>query len=305
MTVNPVTLKDQRILITGATGFVAQPIVEALAKDNEVFAAARFRKDEDKQKMEAMGATPVVMDLAAGDLSHLPDVDYVLNLAVAKSDKWSVALSVNGEGVGKLLLRYKDVKAFLHVSSTGVYEYAGHEPRSEDSPLGDNHRHLFETYSISKIAAETVASFVAREFDIPLTIARLNVPYGPFPCWPYFHLMMMQNGMDIDIHPEGPNGYSPIHSNDYIAKIPYLLAAASTEVTTVNLAGSETVSIEDWCAYMGELTGLTPSFNKTEKALGNLTADTRKMEDMAGSTQVDWKTGIREMLEVMAPDALK
>ena len=303
MTIKPAEITGKRILITGATGFVAQPIVEALAKENEVFAGARFKKPQDREKIEAVGATPVLLDLAAPEWPGLPDdIDYVLNLAVAKSGKWDIDLPVNGESVGRLMLRYRDVEAFLHVSSTAVYQYAGHEPRTEESPLGDNHRNLFETYSISKIAAETVARFVAREFKVPLTIARLNVPYGSFPCWPYFHLLMMQGGMPIDIHPAAPNGYSPIHSDDYIEKIPYLLAAAKPDTPTYNLAGSQHVSIEEWCAYMGELTGLTPQFNQTEKALGNLTADNSKLTELAGSTRVDWKEGMRRMVENLAPD---
>lgn len=305
MSAKTLDLVNKRILITGATGFVAQPIVAALAQKNDVFAGARYKKPEDKKAIIAVGATPVVLDLAATEWDELPqNIDYVLNLAVAKSGKWSIDLNINAESLGRLMLHYKDISGFLHVSSTAVYEYAGHNPRKEDAPLGDNHRSLFETYSISKIAAETVARFTAKQFDIPLTIARLNVPYGSFPCWPYFHFMMMKNAMPIDVHPEAPNGYNPIHSDDYIEKIPYLLSVASPDTTTVNLAGVEEVSIEDWCTYIGELTGLTPQFNQTTKALGNLTVDTDKMIDIAGPTKVDWKQGIKRMLLDMDAESL-
>ena len=305
MAINPVDLTAQRILITGATGFVAAPLVAALAKQNTVFAAARFSDESQRDKIEALGAIPVVLDLAADEWQDLPEnIDYVINMAVAKSGKWELDLRINAQGLGRLMLHYQDVKGFLHISSTAVYEYAGHEPRCEDSALGDNHRNLFETYSISKIAAETVAQFTAKAFNIPLTVARLNVPYGPFACWPYFHLLMMQNKLPIDIHPKGPNGYSPIHSDDIIAKIPYLLAAANADTEIVNLAGDEVVSIEQWCAYMSELTGLTPQFNKTEKALGNLSCDTTKLKSLSGASQVDWKDGIKAMIATMAADAL-
>ena len=224
---------------------------------------------------------------------------------VAKSGKWDVDLPVNAEALGKLMLHYRDVDAFLQMSSTAVYEYAGHEPRSETSALGDNHRNMFETYSISKIAAETVARFVAGQYEIPLTIARLNVPYGSFPCWPYFQFKMMQNSMPIDVHPDRPNAYSPIHCEDYIDKIPYLLAAACKETTVVNLAGCEVVTVEEWCDYMGDLTGLTPIYNETTSAVGSLTCDTSKMVEICGETRIDWKSGFREMLAAMAPDAMK
>jgi nucleoside-diphosphate-sugar epimerase len=92
----------------------------------------------------------------------------------------------------------QSVKAFIHFSSAAVYQYAGAEPRKENSPLGDNHRHMFPTYSISKIAAETVARFTAKQFNIPLTIARLSVPYGDNGGWPFWHLLMMKEGIPID-----------------------------------------------------------------------------------------------------------
>jgi nucleoside-diphosphate-sugar epimerase len=302
---SPVSLKGKKILITGATGFVAQPIVRALAVDSEVFAGARFKNPADKLAIEAAGAKPVVLDLAADNFDALPDVDFVINLAVAKSGKWSTDLSINAEGAGRLMARYKDVEGFLHFSSTGVYEYAGHELLTESSDLGDNHRNLFKTYSISKIAAETVVRFVAKQYNIPTTIARLNVPYGPFPCWPFFHLMMMKNGQAIDVHPDQPNGYSPIHSDDYIAKIPYLLGCAEPDAKTMNLAGDETVSIEQWCGYLSELTGLPAEFNLTEKALGNLSVSNAQLADLSGPCQVKWQDGLQTMLATMAPDLLK
>ena len=41
-------LKDQKVLVTGATGQVARPIAEQLNANNEVWAAARFSDPEAK-----------------------------------------------------------------------------------------------------------------------------------------------------------------------------------------------------------------------------------------------------------------
>jgi nucleoside-diphosphate-sugar epimerase len=203
------------------------------------------------------------------------------------------------------MLHCQDAKAFLHFSSTAVYEYAGHEPRREDSSLGDNHRVMFPTYSISKIAAETVCRFTARQFGIPTTIARLSVPYGNNGGWPFWHLMMMKEGIPIDVHPEAPNYYNLLHVDDYLEKIPRLLAAATPEVSTVNFGGSEKTSIEEWCAWLSELTGLEPVFNENPKAFGSLCIDTTRMHELVGPTAVDWKDGIRGLVENLAPELLK
>ena len=307
MPVTPIDLRGSKILITGPTGQVALPVVEHFAKIADVYALARFKKPEDRARVEALGATPLVADLAdAGSLAAIPDdFDYVLNFAVVKSGDFEYDLAANGEGVGNLMTRCKNAKAILHFSSTAVYEYGGQTPRRENDPLGDNHRLMFPTYSISKIAAETVCRFVAHQHNIPTTIARLSVPYGDNGGWMYFHMLMMQQGMPIDIHPEGPNYYNLLHVDDYIEKIPYLLAAATPAVTTTNFGGSQATSIEQWCAYITELTGFEAIFNKTPQAFGSLAIDTDRMHELIGATRVDWREGIRRQLQTLAPEVLK
>jgi UDP-glucuronate 4-epimerase len=307
MALDPVNLQGTKILITGPTGQVAEPVVAALARDCDVTALARFSKQEDRDRITALGATCVAADLADPDgLAALPtDFDYVLNFAVVKTEDFDYDLAANAEGVGRLMLHCPDVKAFVHFSSTAVYQYAGHEPRREDSPLGDNHRAMFPTYSISKIAAETVCRFTAHQFGIPTTIARLSVPYGDNGGWPYYHLLMMQNGIPIDIHPEQPNYYNLLHVDDYLEKIPRLLAAATPAVTTLNFGGSQATSIEQWCAYLQELTGFEPIFNESPTAFGSLCIDTTRMHELIGATAVDWKAGIASMVRSLAPELIK
>ena len=307
MPVSPIDLNNANILITGPTGQVAAPIVDALSKIANVTALARFSKDSDKESLERRDVTVIRADLAdKRSLDACPDdFDYVLNLAVVKSGNFDYDLAANAEGVGNLMARCCSAKAFLHFSSTAVYEYAGQVPRKESDPLGDNHRAMFPTYSIAKIAAESVCRFAAKQFDIPTTIARLSVPYGNNGGWPYFHLLMMKENMEIDIHPEGPNSYNLLHADDYIDKIPYLLAAASSDVTTVNFGGSQAVSIEEWCRYLTELTGFEPKFSEKATAFGSLAIDTARMHDLIGETRVDWREGVRAMVETLAPQLLR
>lgn len=307
MALDPVDLSGKKILITGPSGQVAEPVVAALAPQADVYALARFSKSEDRERIAGLGATCLPADLADPQgLREVPtDFDYVLNFAVVKTDDFDYDLAANGEGVGRLMLHCREAAAFLHFSSTAVYEYAGHEPCREDSPLGDNHRVMFPTYSISKIAAETVCKFVAHQFGIATTIARLSVPYGDNGGWPYYHLLMMQAGVPIDIHPQGPNYYNPLHVDDYLEKIPRLLAAATTDVTTVNFGGSDRVSIEQWCAYLSELTGFEPVFNENPKAFGSLCIDTTLMHELVGPTSVDWKTGVRRLVQSLVPELIK
>jgi UDP-glucuronate 4-epimerase len=300
-------ISGARVLVTGVTSEVAKPVALALAKDNDVFGAARWRDAAARAPFEAGGVTTVKLDLVKADLSDLPEtVDYVVHFAVVKSGKWSIDLDGNVSGLAMIMERYQNSRAFMHCSTTAVYQPDDHVEFTEDSPLGDSHRDYFlPTYSISKIAAEATARHGARRYNLPTTIARLNVPYGDGGGWPAFHLAMMEAGQEIGVHPNAPSVYQPIHSDDIVATVPKLLAAAGTPATTVNWGGEEKVSIEEWTAYLGELTGLAPTLVNTLQALQSVELNLDRMHELIGHPTVTWKDGFRRMVAALRPDLLK
>jgi len=296
------TLENARVLVTGATGQVALPVALALAKDNDVVGVARFKDAGKREQLEAAGVRCVVVDLARGDLDGVPaDVDYVRNFAVVKSNRWDVDIAGNAEAAGILMAHCTSARAFLHCSSTGVYEAADGSPQRETDPLGDNHRVMMPTYSISKIAAEAVVRTTCRIFDVPTTIARLNVPYGNNGGWPAFHLALIRAGQAVPVRPNGPSRYNPIHEDDIIATLPALLAAATVPATIVNWGGDEAVSIEEWCEYLGELVGRPVQFAVTDQTIGGIPTDNARRQELAGATRVSWKDGMRRMVAAQTP----
>jgi nucleoside-diphosphate-sugar epimerase len=305
MTQSPSTpeLKGKKLVVLGATGMVATPVVRHLAEHNEVWGAARFNDPQAKARLESWGVRTVVVDLIDPDLSGLPtDVDYVINLAVTHPATFSKALAANAESLGLVMAHFRGVDAFLHCSSTGVYAPNGQHPMRENDPLGDNHRVLLPTYSISKIAAESVARLSARLYDLPTVIARLNVPYGECVAWPSIHLECILAGQPIQVLPGEDSVYSPIHSDDIIRQIPLLLGVASVPATTVNWAGPDVVSVQEWCAYLGALVGREPIIEQTEMALPSVAVDVTRMNELIGPSEVHWRDGMRRMVEVSHPE---
>ena len=296
-------MRGSKILITGATGQVATPIALAFAADNEVWGAARFTDPSARERLEQAGVRCAAVNMAAGDFTGLPaDFDYVLNFAVAKSGRWDKDLAVNAESAGLLMSHCRGVRAFLHCSSGAVYDPPDDEPRTERTVYGDNHTPLLPTYSISKIAGEVVVATMARALGIPATIARLNVPYGDNGGWQLYHLEMMLNGTPIPVPPGGPAVYNPIHEDDIIAMIPKLLELASVPATTVNWAGDQFISIQDWCAYLGSLVGREPVFEESDRALRGNPLDVSRMHELIGTTTVDWRDGMRRMAAKFHPE---
>ncbi|HEY6857879.1 MAG TPA: NAD-dependent epimerase/dehydratase family protein [Mycobacterium sp.] len=296
-------MRGAKILITGPTGQVASPIAQALAADNEVWGIARFTNPAAREALEKSGVRCETVNLAAGDFTGIPaDFDYVLNLAVAKSGDWDKDLRANAESVGLLMAHCRNAKAFLHCSSAAVYDPPDDEPRSERAALGDNHKPLFPTYSISKIAGEVVARTMARALDVPTIIARLNVPYGDNGGWPFYHMEMMLAGIPIPVPAGIPARYNPIHEDDIIATIPKLLDAASVPATTVNWCGDQTVSLQEWCDYLGSLVGKEPVFQESAQALRGNPTDASRMHELIGAGTVDWRDGIRRMAATFHPE---
>jgi UDP-glucuronate 4-epimerase len=298
-------LTNEKILITGPASQVALPIARVLAKDNEVWGLARFKNPADRANIEALGVRCVAADLAEDSFDHVPDdFTYVLNFAVVKSGEtnFDYDLAANAEGTGRLMYHCRRAKAWLQCSSGGVYQLAGHRPLKESDPLGDNHRNILPTYSICKIAAETMARFGARQWGVPTIIARLSVPYGDNGGWPAYHLEWMLAGEPIAVHTDGPSVYNPIHEDDYIAHVPRLLRAATVPATVVNWGGSDAVSIEEWCEYIGRITGLEVKFFATDLTLPSITFDLTRMHRLLGETKVPWKDGMRRMIRARHPE---
>ena len=300
-------LRDTSIVVTGVTGQVAEPVAVALAKENRVVGAARFRDDAARRRLEAAGVRCVPIDLASGDVGGLPaDADYVINFAVSKTNNWDRDLQANSGGLAWLMEHHQNAAGFVHCSTTGVYKPLGHHVFAEEDELGDNHGvwPFLRTYSICKIAAEATARWAAERFSLPTTIARLSVPYGDRGGWPAIHLEMMINGSEIPVHIDAPSVYHPLHEDDIIAMVPGLLGAASTPATTVNWGGDQAVSIEEWCGYFADLTGLAARFAPTADTIDSVQIDLTRMHELVGTTTVDWRDGMRRMVASRHPELL-
>ena len=159
-----------------------------------------------------------------------------------------------------------------------------------------------ESYSISKIAAETMVQYTSKRLGIPTVIARLSVPYGDTFGWPFFHVMMLEHGMAIPVHTDAPSQYNPLNLDDIVASLPYLLASASTPANVVNWGGDEVVSVEEWCGLIGELIDKPVNFEFTDASVPPLILDVGKLNDLGFHSSVTWRDGITRLVQTSRPD---
>lgn len=295
-------LDAQKILITGATGKIAFPIARALAAaGNEVWGVARLKDPTGRDRLAAAGIRPVALDIGAGDLSELPeDFTHVLHAAVdAGTADWNRCVQTNAHMSGELLYHCRTAKGFVLCSTGSIYAYQGHRPLTENDPPGVP---LRANYSFSKVAAEAVCTWIARRYRIPLTIIRICSTYGPEGGAPADRLDAMLAGKPIRLHPDAPNNYNPIYEDDYVELGIRAMEVAAVPPVVVNWAGSETVSVEEYCAFMGQLVGVEPHFEYTAQAHTPLWPDVTHMHDVLGRTKVPWRDGFRRMIEARHPE---
>jgi len=294
-------LKNTKILVTGATGKIAFPIARALARSNEVWGVARLREPGASERLEAEGIRPCALDMAPGDFTELPDdFDYVFHAAVDPGQgEWGDCVRTNAHNSGELLYHCRSARGFVFCSTGSIYGYQGQRPLAETDPPGVP---LRANYSFSKVAAESVLTWVAEKFHVPLAIIRVCSTYGPLGGAPADRLEALLRGDPIRVHPDKPNNYNPIYEDDYVELGIRALQAAATPPLVVNWAGSETVSVEDYCAYMGRLVGVEPVFEYSEDAHTPLWPDTTLMHATLGRTRVHWKEGMKRMIRALHPE---
>jgi UDP-glucuronate 4-epimerase len=291
-----------RVLVTGATGRIGFPIARELAKRHTVFGLARCRKPGDAEQLSGAGVLPVVGDVATLGPTDLPGgLTHVFHAAAlvgaeARSD-WQRCFEVNAQAAGRLVAACTEVRGFVYCSTGSAYAYQGQRPLREDDPPGV---HL-GNYSLSKIAGEAVVRFAAGDHGVPLTIIRIFSTYGPEGGAPVDRLRRIIQGKDIVLHPDAPNRYNPIYEDDYVRMGIRALEVAALEPVVVNWAGSETVSAEDYCAYLGELVGRPVTIRYDESAPWPLWPDVTRMHDILGRTEVPWQEGMRRVAAAFTP----
>jgi UDP-glucuronate 4-epimerase len=295
-------LKGEKILITGLTGNLGGTIAEELAKDNEVWGLARFSRAGQREYWEKAGVKTIVGDYGANELGGVPkDCKYVLHIAAdCRPDSEAAGMRANAEGLAFLMDHCKKAKAFMSVSTVGVYANSG-DPNhlyNEKDVTGSG---TLGHYTGTKLAGEGVANAMARLLNLPTVIARMAVQYGHYKEFglPGHLLRIILAGKPVPLSSIWTNRHSLISNDDCVRFIEPLLAAASVPATTVNWCGDVAIPAKEMCDYLGELAGVKVTYTTTEAGWSSFPADPAKRLAITGPCQVEWRDGIRKMYEAV------
>ncbi len=298
-------IDGRKVLITGHTGQVGSRVAGFLALRCELWGLARYSAPGSLEAAEKLGVRPLKGDLGSGELDGIPDgLDYVIHFAASTYPAThEEGLTQNSDACGFLMHRCREAKAFLHVSTTGVYSRNPdpHHRYREDDPLGSQTDYA-PFYGGTKAAGEAVVRAFSRTLGLPATIARMNVAYGGAQGdggLPGKLLDAVLKGDPVRIPKSYPRLQMPIHEDDIARQVEPLLAVAEVGGNIVNWSGDDVVNVEDMARYLGELTGVEPKFERTDDgpAKSQGVVDTTKRMSLIGPCRVDWRDGFRRMAQ--------
>lgn len=276
-----------KILVTGAAGFIGSTLVEALLQnpENYVIGIDSFTEYYDpsmkRSNLKGVGSPNFLLlekDIRDIDLDELlSDVKIIYHLAgqpgVRRS--WGTEFSkyVNKNIVATQLLleaarHGKSLERFIYASSSSVYGDAETYPTYETdrpSPVSP--------YGVSKLAGENLVSLYGTAFDLPTLSLRFFTVYGPRQRPDMAFRRFIEAALDsrpLTIFGDGTQIREFTHVDDIVRAL-MLAAFESVEAGTVmNLSGGSSISVNDVVALLETLIGKAISVSRTGKVPGDV-----------------------------------
>ena len=183
-------LTNQRILLTGAGGFIGSHLAQRLVElGASVRALVRYNSRNDWGLLEQVPAEVLKqIEVIPGDITDpfgvgraVQGCTMVFHLAALIAIPYSYVapaqyVAVNCGGTLNLLeaARSHGVTRFIHTSTSETYGTAQYTPIDEDHPLQGQ-----SPYAASKIGADKLAESYHLSFDLPVVTVRPFNTFGP------------------------------------------------------------------------------------------------------------------------------
>ena len=184
-------INGKNVLITGGCGFIGSEIVKQLSQlEANVTIIDNLSSGKEKYIQGLNNVNLINADILDEDVvkTAVKDKEYIINNVALpfipdSYDKPRKFFDVNVNATINLVLsaiRERNVKRFVHISSSEIYGTA------KTTPMDENHVTLPQsTYAVSKLAGERVVFTMHKEHNLPAVIIRPFNSFGPNITQPY------------------------------------------------------------------------------------------------------------------------
>jgi UDP-glucose 4-epimerase len=297
-----------RVLVTGGSGFIGSHVVDKLA---EAGFEPRIYDLEPSSHHEPGSVETVVGNLLDNEAleSAMEDCDAVVHLA-AYADVGVVAeqpVSAEECNAGGTMAVLEAARAtgtrVVYGSTIWVYGASGDGVINEDSPIGLPD-HL---YTASKLAGEMYCTSYAELYDVPITILRFGIPYGPrarpSAVIPIFVSKALR-GEALTIAGDGLQTRRFVYVED-LANGVVAAVERGEEGRVYNLAGDETVTIRELAEVVSGLVGDTEIVHTPGRSGdfgGAVISNERAAKELDWRASTPLREGVRRYVSWLEPE---
>jgi nucleoside-diphosphate-sugar epimerase len=278
-----VSLREERVFITGAHGFVGAHLVRALPAVRTLDRARHSLFEEASLKSELESCSVVV---------HLAGVN--AGSGFQPSARELTQHNILGTlGILKAIRKYcRRPPLFVLLSSVHVYDNA--QPVfTETSVVGPS-----SIYGFSKLAQENLAELAAVSGSVRAVVFRTSNVYGP-GCRPDYNSAVatmcerLSRGDEIPLYANGNAQVDLIFVDDVVETVIRAVSFAKSAYNVYNLASGRTVTVDKVLSILERVSGIQAKKVLVDVAAPSFKVSIDRLLNVGGlPKQVDLETGL-------------
>lgn len=221
----------ENYFITGATGLIGQTLIKQLLENDNTFIYAFIRNEQKAKILFANEWDNPRLQFIIGDIRkplNIPyNIDYIVHMASITSSKMFIEKPVEtiDTSISSLknvlqLAANKHIHSMVFLSTMEVYGTPQTDEKIDEThPCIVDPLSVRDSYPISKVLCENLCVSYAKEYGIPIKIARLTQTFGQGVqkddgrVFAYFARCLLQ-GEDIVLKTTGKTKRSYLHVSD-------------------------------------------------------------------------------------------